>query len=213
MRLKFITILTLCLCVSALCHGQSDGGKIIKSAVIIGQDTLPHTYLATVTIMNPELLAMNKRQRKRYYSKRRKRRAAYAKLKRNVYKTYPYAVMAGKVMFDLDSAMVKIRSKDAKKMYKKHKEKELMKQYKGKLENLTMSQGKVLVILIARETGKDCYSIIKELKGGFNARMWQTLAALFSNNLKRKYDPKDKDAAIETICQEIEASGKFVRSN
>ncbi len=213
MRLKIITILILSLCLNILSYGQSSGNKIIKSAVILNQDTLPHTYLSMVTIFNPELLAMTKRQRKKYYRKRSKRRRAYAKLKRNVYKTYPYAVMAGKVMHDIDSAMVKIRSKDAQRVYKKRKEKELTKQYKGKLENLTMSQGRVLVILIARETGKDCYSIIKELKGGFNARMWQTLAALFSNNLKRKYDPKNKDASIETICQEIEASGKFVRAN
>ena len=198
---------------SSLAQTRNNSGKIIQSAVIIDQDTIGHTYLPMVTIMNQELLAMNSRQRKKYYRKRNKRKRRYSKLKRNVYATYPYAVMAGYVIHDIDSAMLTIRSKDAKAIYKKRKEKELTKQYKGKLEDMTMSQGKVLVILIARQTGKDCYTTIKELKGGFNARMYQTLATLFSNNLKRHYDPKGKDAAIELICREIEASGKFVRTN
>ncbi len=188
-------------------------GKIIQSAVIIDNDTLGHTYLPPVTVLNPILLAISPRQRKNYYRQRKKRRRRYSKLKRNVYKTYPYAIMAGYIIHDIDSAMLTIRSKDARAIYKASKEKELTDKYKGKLENMTMSQGKVLVILIARQTGKDCYTTIKELKGGFNARMYQTLATLFSNNLKRNYDPEGKDAAIEQICREIEASGKFVRSN
>ena len=188
-------------------------GKIVMGAIVVGGDTLPHTYLPMLTVMDQEVLAMNDAQRRRYYRKRKKARRRYSKLKRNVYKTYPYAVMAGYTMHDIDSAMLTIRSKDAQKIYKRQKEKELSKRYKGQLENLTMSQGRVLVILIARQTGKDCYTIIKDLKGGFNARMWQTLASLFANNLKRSYQPEGKDATIESICQEIEASGRFVRSN
>lgn len=188
-------------------------GKIIVSAIVVEGDTIPFKYLPILTVENKALLTMTAAQKRKYYRKRDRRRRRYSKLKRNVYKTYPYAVMAGFVMHDIDSAMLTIVSKNAKKTYKKSKEKELTKQYKGKLKNLTMSQGKVLVILIARQTGKDCYTIIKELKGGFNARMWQTLASLFSNNLKRSYDPTGKDAMIESICQEIEMNGSFVRSN
>ena len=216
MLLRFTYLLLLSFVLNVpLCIAQTNGqtGKIVKSAVIIDNDTLAHTYLPTVTVMNQELLAMNSRERKKYYKQRKRRRKRYTKLKRNVYKTYPYAVMAGYVMHDIDSAMLTIRSKEAKEVYKRRKEKELTKQYKGRLENLTMSQGKVLVILIARQTGKDCYTTIKELKGGFNARMYQTLATLFANNLKRNYEPNGKDASIELICREIEASGKFVRTN
>ena len=94
-------------------------------------------------------------------------------------------------------------------MYKRHKEDELNKKFKGELVNLTMSQGQVLVKLIARQTGKPCYQIIKDLKGGLNARIWQTVAILFDNNLKNNYDPMGEDEAVESIVLEIERSGHF----
>ena len=69
----------------------------------------------------------------------------YERLRYNVYKTYPYAVMAGIVMRDIDSAMLVMKSKSAKQLYKQKKEKELMRQYRGELEDLRMTQGKILV--------------------------------------------------------------------
>jgi nucleoside diphosphate kinase len=126
-----------------------------------------------------------------------------------VYKVYPYAVAAGFIMQDIDAAMSLMRSKEAKQMYKRHKEDELNKKFKGELVNLTMSQGQVLVKLIARQTGKPCYQIIKDLKGGLNARIWQTVAILFDNNLKNNYDPLGEDEAMESIVLEIERSGHF----
>ncbi|KXK41901.1 MAG: hypothetical protein UZ11_BCD004001667 [Bacteroidetes bacterium OLB11] len=126
-----------------------------------------------------------------------------------MYVTYPYAVAASFVLHDIDSAMNTIYSKDAKKIYKERKEAELNKRFKGELENLTVEQGQILVKLVARETGKPVYQIIKELKGGFNARIWQTVAILFSNNLKNRYDATGDDAAIESVVQEILSRGHF----
>ncbi len=42
--------------------------------------------------------------------------------------------------------------------------------------------------LINRQTGNNCYEIIKEYKGGFTARMYQTVAFFFNSNLKQPYD-------------------------
>lgn len=214
MRLRiFISTIILLCSFSATVHGQisAEKNKIVMNAIVVEGDTLPFAYLPQVTIYNPDIPGLAGRKYRKYQRQQARNRRRYDKLRRNVYKTYPYAVMASYVVNDIDSAMKTIRSKDAQALYKKRKEKELMDQYKGQLENFTMSQGRTLVILIARETGKDCYSIIKDLKGGFNARIWQTLATLFSNNLKRDYDPLNKDLAIEQIVREIEASGKFVR--
>lgn len=77
------------------------------------------------------------------------------------------------------------------------------------MENLSISQGQILVKLIARQTGKPCYVIVKELKGGFNARIFQGMALLFDNNLRNTYDATGDDAAIEQIVQEIEQRGHF----
>ena len=68
---------------------------------------------------------------------------------------------------------------------------------------MTVSQGKVLVKLIDRETGQTSYELIKELRSGFTAFMWNSIAILFGNNLKAEYDPVE-DADIEAIVQMIE---------
>ncbi len=74
---------------------------------------------------------------------------------------------------------------------------------------MSIEQGQLLVKLIARETGKPCYEIVKEMKGGFNAAIWQTVAVLFNNNLRNEFDPTGEDATIEQIVQEILSRGHF----
>jgi hypothetical protein len=69
--------------------------------------------------------------------------------------------------------------------------------------NLSVYQGKILMKLINRETGNNCYNILKEFKGGFTASFWQTVAFFFGSNLKQPYDPKGEDAEIESIVKEV----------
>lgn len=134
-----------------------------------------------------------------------KKRAAYNRLRYNVFKTYPYAVIAASVLKDVDGNLARIDNKKDRKAYLKTVEKELNRRFKGELEDLTISQGQVLVKLINRQTGKNCFSIIRELKSGFSAVVWQSVALLFSNNLKKEYDPQGRDADIEAIVLELEA--------
>ncbi|MGI9191603.1 MAG: DUF4294 domain-containing protein [Chitinophagaceae bacterium] len=47
------------------------------------------------------------------------------------------------------------------------------------------------------------------MKGGFNAAIWQAVALLFSNNLKRDYDPIDRDADIEQVVLEIKSRNVY----
>jgi hypothetical protein len=88
-------------------------------------------------------------------------------------------------------------------------ENELKAKFKGQLEDMTISQGQVLVKLINRQTGRNCYSIIKEVKGGFNAVVYQSLALLFNNSLKREYDPAGHDRDMEAIVKELEAANYY----
>ena len=61
----------------------------------------------------------------------------------------------------------------------------MKKEFTEPFKNLSVYQGKVLMKLINRETGgTDCYNILKELKGGFTARFWQTVAFVFGSDLK-----------------------------
>ena len=58
--------------------------------------------------------------------------------------------------------------------------------------------------LINRETGGiNCYDIVRQLKGGFTARFWQTVAYFFGSDLKQPYDAYGRDAEIETIVKEV----------
>jgi hypothetical protein len=65
------------------------------------------------------------------------------------------------------------------------------------------------VKLIDRQTGKNCFSIIREMKGGFTATIWQGVALLFANNLKREYDPSGNDRDIENVVRDLEASNYY----
>ena len=84
------------------------------------------------------------------------------------------------------------------------KEKELRDQFEDELIHLTISQGKILIKLVDRETGNTTYQVIQELKGGFSAFLWQGVARLFGSNLKSEYDADEEDKMIEDIIVRIE---------
>ena len=157
-------------------------------------DTLPSFYLADI-IIRVDAPAFIKQQREANLQKDRE----LALLRYNVYKAYPYALIAANVIKNVDAELAKLPNRKAEKMYLKKVEADLKSKFKGQLENLTMSQGAILVKLINRETGKECYGIIRDLKGGFSAIVWQSVAFVFNNNLRKRYDPINEDKEIEKL--------------
>lgn len=129
----------------------------------------------------------------------------YNRLRNAVYVTYPYAITAGYVINDVNAHLKGVTSSSERKKYIKSREADLKKQFADPLSNLSVYQGKVLMKLIHRQTGNNCYEIIKDYRGGFNARMYQTVAFFFGSSLKQDYDiVNDKtDRQIENIVQEI----------
>lgn len=138
---------------------------------------------------------MNEKWR-RYY-------AEWTRLRNAVYVTYPYAISASKVMNEINIRLSGITDKRQRKAIIHSKEKELKKEFAVKLTQLSVYQGKVLMKLIYRETGNNCYEIIQEYKGGFSASFWQTLALIFGSNLKQDYDPAGNDHAMESIVLDV----------
>jgi len=128
----------------------------------------------------------------------------WTRLRNAVYVTYPYARRAGAVMNDINTRIAKMNEKEDRKAYIKTREKELRKEFTEPLTNLSIYQGKVLMKLINRQTGNNCYEIIKEYKGGVTARLYQTVAFFFSTSLKQPYDAQGDDKEIESIVQEVE---------
>ena len=92
------------------------------------------------------------------------------------------------------------------KKYIKSREKDLKKQFTEPLTNLSVYQGKVLMKLINRQTGNNCYELIKEYKGGLQARFYQTVAFFVGSSLKQPYDWQGDvtDRQIEAIVREID---------
>lgn len=134
----------------------------------------------------------------------RRRIEEWTRLRNAVYVTYPYARRAGIIMNDINSKLALLNTEGQRKAYIATREKELKKEFTAPLEQMSIYQGKILMKLINRQTGNNCYNIIKDYKGGFTARFYQTVAFFFSSNLKQPYDPKGDDQIIETIVQEVE---------
>lgn len=130
----------------------------------------------------------------------------WTRLRNAVYVTYPYARIAGATINDINKNLEKVSNKKERKAYIKSREKELRKQFEEPLTNLSVYQGKVLMKLINRQTGNNCYEIVKEYKGGLNARFYQTIAWFVGGNLKQDWDlAKNKmDRQIESIVKEID---------
>lgn len=135
----------------------------------------------------------------------RKRNREWTRLRNAVYVTWPYAKKAGVVMNEINANLDSVEDKKLRKDIIATREDELKEEFAEPLQELSVYQGKVLMKLINRQTGNNCYELVKEYKGGVNARFWQTIAFVFGSSLKQPYNPvsgQDKD--IEEIVMEIE---------
>lgn len=161
---------------------------LITGAAIIDGDTIEAKVLAGVYI---------------YSYGKMSAKAKWTRLRNAVYVTYPYAKRAAMVLNDVNSHIAKLTDKTAISNYINSREKDLRKEFAGPIMNLSVYQGKILMKLINRETGNNCYAILKDFKGGFTARFWQTVAFFFGSNLKQPYNANGEDAEIEIIVKEV----------
>ena len=133
-----------------------------------------------------------------------RKRQEWTRLRNAIYVTYPYARKAGAIMNEMNTTLATMKNEKKRNSYIKSREKELKKEFADPLTNLSVYQGKVLMKLINRQTGNNCYEIIKEYKGGFTARFWQTLAFVFGSSLKQPYNASTTEKEMELIVQEVE---------
>jgi len=72
------------------------------------------------------------------------------------------------------------------------------------VQNMTITQGRILLKLIDRETGVTAFNVVKELRGSFSAMFWQSVSIFFDGNLTSEYDPEGDDKEIESIIYLID---------
>jgi Domain of unknown function (DUF4294) len=188
---RFAWIIPFLLLISFAVKAQNTDTLIVPAKVLDG-DTMPYLVLDEITInpLNPFADIKNKPK--------------FSKLIRDVKKVYPYAVISGIKLKEYNEQLAKISNETEKKVLMKKAEEDIKAQFSKDIEDMTRSQGRILLKLIFRQTGVSSYAILKELRGSLTAFFYQGIARLNGVNLKSEYDPKDEDKAIEEIVKQIE---------
>ena len=127
----------------------------------------------------------------------------YLILKRKTLKVYPYSVMASKRLKSLNSRLLIIKTKRERRRYTKMVQKFLEDELTPELSKLTKSEGQILIKLIYRQTGVTTYNLVKNLRNGIKAFLYNTTARFFDLNLKTEFQPEIvlDDYYIEDIIQ------------
>jgi hypothetical protein len=166
---------------------------LIVSAIWYHNEMLPYKEMENVWVSN-----MSEKKLAKFVQE-------WNRLRNAVYVTYPYARIAGITINDINAHLVNIHSGKERKEDIKTREKELKTQFSDPLSNLSVYQGKVLMKLINRQTGNNCYELIKDYRNGLTARFYQTVAFFFGSSLKQGWDLNDKtDRQIENFVKEID---------
>lgn len=175
----------------------SDKSKPSEDLVIGDLDYAPVFDLLTVEIVSGRLLHSGKQQRK------------YVRLVKAIKKVYLYAHKAGERLQQFDKALVHM-SRPERKRYMKQAEKELEREFGKEIRQLNFTEGRILLKLIDRETGRTAYRLVDDLRGRFTAWFYDGLAGIFGYDLERDFDPEQstEDRYIEEIVLLLE-SGKM----
>lgn len=153
-------------------------------------DTILHKDLKEVVVMPKNLTRRQQKRYSRYIAK--------------VKKVYPLAVKARVLLIKYEPEYLALEEQRDRRKLMKKLEKELLAEHKEELKKWSMSDGRILLKLINRETERTPYSIIKDFRGDVSAFFWQGIARIFKNNLKAGYDPVEEDQMLEEIVTLIE---------
>ena len=156
-------------------------------------ETLPEIELDEVTVVQK----IGLRERFQWW---RYRRLIY-----NVKRVYPYAIVVRESLTAVNDTLHMIEGDRERKRYLKEFEKSVFREYEDDMRSMTITQGKILIKLVDRETQNTGYDLIKEYRGSVSAVFWQGIARIFGTNLKDEYDRDGEDYLIEKVIYEIEA--------
>ena len=188
-----LTLYYIILLLPAIIYSQNRVNDSISDYIKISGDTIVRGSIS----LN-EVLLLPKRPFKNSEEIRK-----YLILKRKTIKVYPYSVMASNRLNSLNERLLSIKTKRQKKRYTKMVQKFLENELTPELSKLTQSEGQILIKLIHRQTGISTYNLIKRLRNGIRAFIYNTTAKFFNMNLKVEFNPENDitDYYIEDILQ------------
>ncbi|WP_233131032.1 DUF4294 domain-containing protein [Polaribacter tangerinus] len=127
----------------------------------------------------------------------------YLWFRKKVYKAYPYAKLASERLDSLNARLARIDSRSKKRKYTKLIQDYIEGEFAAQIKKMTTTEGRVLIKLIHRQTGKTAYDNIKGIRSGWKAFWYNTTANVFKLSLKSTYNPalENEDYLIEDILQ------------
>lgn len=171
------------------------GGHLqAQKQVKVAPDGLPMIWIEGVEIVA-------KAPSKKQIREAMRRQQEYHRLVYNVRKVYPYALIASDIYKQIQKEIQCLDKKADKNAYFKKREKELFARWEEELKNLSVHQGRLLVLLIDRQLNQTTFDIIKDLKSWRSAVFWNMVAKFFGSNLKEEYEPNGKHKDIEFIIK------------
>jgi hypothetical protein len=170
---------------------QANSKGVICQAIVEHQDTIPYVTLDAI-IVNTSYIFKNADEQR-----------AWTRIRKRVQKVYPYAVLAGIQIRNMDHQLSLIKSEKDQHAYLKAEEQRLKNNFENELKALNFQEGQILLKLINRESGKTTFDIIKQFKGTFQAYMYQGIARLFGYNTKETYSAAFEDVMIERAVREV----------
>ena len=184
--------------ISRVCAQENTG----ENLYLIDGDSIPQygISLKEVVVFQP-LRFKSREELKRYII-----------LRRRVFRVYPYAKLAAERLTVLNERLENIKNKRERKKYLKRLEKFIYEEFEEELKKLSKSQGRILIRLVHRQTGSTTFDLVKELRTGWKAFVYQTTASLFQLSLKDQYNPEAvlEDYLIEDILQRAFADGYLI---
>jgi hypothetical protein len=131
---------------------------------------------------------------------------------KKVHKAYPFAMLASQRLDSLNARIDRIESKRGKRRYTKRAQKYLEGEFTDQLKKMTRTEGRILIKLIHRQTGKTALENIRKLRSGWKAFWYNTTANLFKLSLKSEYHPEseNEDYLIEDVLQRAFIDEKLV---
>ncbi len=179
--------------------GIDFGGK--KDSINQSENIKDLDFYDTIQLKQSEIYSLNLKTdlEKKYY----------IWLRQRVRDVWPYVKKAVREYDYVTDSIQKIEKRRDQKKFIKQRQTNLADQFENNLKNLTTSRGQILTKLIYRETEKTTYDIIKELRGGVRAFIWNTAGGAYDISLKQTFSPKKtrEDYFIEVILQRDFASG------
>lgn len=189
---KIFALVVLLFAILAL-KGQVSNGITVFGTIYQG-DTIPMAYLDPV-IVTSYISPLTSQEK-----------AKYSKLIRDVKKTYPYAKKVESILASYSRVIANAQNESQKEKIRKQAMRDIEDKFSSEIKKLKKSQGKILVKLIHRQTGRSSYSLIKNFASGTKTAFINITTKAMGIDLKTTFDPSndEQDRMIDRIVYSID---------